>query len=91
VFALVKNDSDYDKNAEELRLFYVAISRAKEKLIITYTGNFSKFITREMVSKIMFKGKNKSLFFVLVSDTDLRKPGKTSFEGSGNSIVLNFA
>ena len=29
---------DYDKVEEERRLFYVAISRAKENLYLTYTG-----------------------------------------------------
>lgn len=63
VFSLVKkNNSIKDKESEELRLFYVALSRAKEKLIISHTGNFSKFITKEMISKIDIKQKNKTLF-----------------------------
>lgn len=62
VFALVKEDFDYDKYSEELRLFYVALSRAKEKLIITYTGNMSKFITSSMLEIIDMKKKEKSLF-----------------------------
>ncbi|NCC71488.1 hypothetical protein EOM09_07990, partial [bacterium] len=62
VFALVKEDFDYDKYSEELRLFYVALSRAKEKLIITYTGNMSKFITSSMLELIDMKKKEKSLF-----------------------------
>ncbi|MCA9496910.1 MAG: UvrD-helicase domain-containing protein, partial [Nanoarchaeota archaeon] len=53
IFSLVKeNNSQNEKESEELRLFYVALSRAKEKLIISYTGNFSKFITKEIVSII---------------------------------------
>ncbi len=39
---------NYDKEAEELRLFYVAISRAKKKLMITYTEKPTKFLTDEM-------------------------------------------
>lgn len=62
VFALMKNDNDYDKESEELRLFYVALSRAKEKLVITFTGNYSKFITKEMLEILDYKGKNKSIF-----------------------------
>lgn len=62
VISLVKEDNDYNKEAEELRLFYVALSRAKEKLVITYTGNYSKFITKEMLNLLQFKSKNKSLF-----------------------------
>ena len=39
----------YNKELEELRLFYVAISRAKEKLFLTYSGNnHTYFITEEM-------------------------------------------
>jgi DNA helicase-4 len=39
---------NYDKEAEELRLFYVAISRAKKKLMVTYTEKPTKFLTEEM-------------------------------------------
>jgi superfamily I DNA/RNA helicase len=81
VFALMKNDNDYDKEAEELRLFYVALSRAKEKLIITYTGNHSKFITQEMLQIINFKTKNKSLF-------DFTHKPKI-FDNSNASILKN--
>ncbi|MFA5485112.1 MAG: UvrD-helicase domain-containing protein [Candidatus Pacearchaeota archaeon] len=39
----------YNKELEELRLFYVAISRAREKLFLTYSGNnHTYFITDEM-------------------------------------------
>lgn len=62
VFSLIKEGDDYDKQAEELRLFYVAITRAKEKLVITYTGNYSKFITNDMLNLLVFKEKNKKLF-----------------------------
>ncbi|MDA3856358.1 MAG: UvrD-helicase domain-containing protein [Candidatus Woesearchaeota archaeon] len=62
VLALVKDDEEYDKESEELRLFYVALSRAKEKLIITYTKNYSKFITDEMLKFTNYKKKNKSVF-----------------------------
>lgn len=62
VLSLVKEDNHYDKYAEELRLFYVALSRAKEKLIITYTGNLTKFITDEMLESLDNKKKNKDLF-----------------------------
>jgi superfamily I DNA/RNA helicase len=42
---------DYDKLEEEKRLFYVAISRAKEKLHITHSGkSHTKFITEEIKS-----------------------------------------
>ncbi len=44
---------DYDKEEEERRLFYVAISRAKEKLYLSYSGRKkTNFITEEMESII---------------------------------------
>jgi superfamily I DNA/RNA helicase len=40
---------EYDKEEEERRLFYVAISRAKNQLHLTYSGkNHTYFITNEM-------------------------------------------
>jgi len=45
---MVKND-DYDKEEEERRLFYVAISRAKKILYVSYSGKKpSYFINDEM-------------------------------------------
>ena len=62
VVSLIKQDDEYDKEAEELRLFYVGISRAKQKLVITYTGTHSKFISQDMLEIAEFKPKQKSLF-----------------------------
>lgn len=78
VLSLVKKSKDYDKEDEELRLFYVALSRAKEKLVISYTGNLTKFISSEMLSLFETRKKNKSLF-------DSYKKENLS---SGNSVVL---
>jgi superfamily I DNA/RNA helicase len=45
---MVKND-DYDREEEERRLFYVAVSRAKEELVVSYSGKRgSYYITSEM-------------------------------------------
>jgi superfamily I DNA/RNA helicase len=44
---MVKAD-DYDREEEERRLFYVAVSRAKEELIITHTKKPTYYITKEM-------------------------------------------
>ena len=52
VVEMVKLDN-YDKEEEERRLFYVALSRAKEMLYLTYTGNIpSYFITHKMMKII---------------------------------------
>ncbi|MFP4568084.1 MAG: UvrD-helicase domain-containing protein [Candidatus Woesearchaeota archaeon] len=67
---------DYDKEEEERRLFYVAVSRAKEKLVMTYTGkNPTYFITADMrllaekgytkkreATKYLFHNANKKNF-----------------------------
>jgi len=81
VFSLIKKGDDYDKFSEELRLFYVALTRAKSKLVITYTGNPSKFITNDMLSQLVFKQKNKSLF-------DYGSKYQAKNVDSGNSTVL---
>ena len=45
--------NDYDKEEEEKRIFYVAISRAKKKLYLTYTGKKpTYFINSEMIDLI---------------------------------------
>ena len=47
VVEMVKMD-DYDREEEERRLFYVAVSRAKEELIITHTKKPTYYITSAM-------------------------------------------
>ncbi|MFH1134412.1 MAG: UvrD-helicase domain-containing protein [Nanoarchaeota archaeon] len=46
------NVEEYDKEEEERRLFYVALSRAKKSLYISYTGKRTLFITNTMLSQI---------------------------------------
>lgn len=49
IIELVKFD-DYDREEEERRLFYVALSRAKSRLYITYAGkNHTRFINERML------------------------------------------
>ncbi len=83
VFSAMKEGDDYDKLSEELRLFYVAITRAKEKLVISYTGNPSKFITDEMKTNIIIKQKNKNLF-----DFGNKYVPK-NLDTSNNSVLIN--
>ncbi len=62
VLELIKSDDNYNKENEELRLFYVAVTRAKFKLVISYTGNITRFIPREYIEKNYPEHlKNKSL------------------------------
>jgi superfamily I DNA/RNA helicase len=51
VVEMVKVD-EYDKESEEQRLFYVAISRAKNYLYLSYTGSLSHFFTVDMLKSI---------------------------------------
>ena len=52
VIEMIKIDN-YDKEEEERRLFYVAISRAKDQLYLTYTGKKpTYFINSEMMDII---------------------------------------
>lgn len=60
VVDLIKNGS-YDKEEEERRLFYVALSRAKEKVVFTYTGNhLTRFFTNDM-KQLVGAGYNRTL------------------------------
>lgn len=52
----VKINDTYDKFEEERRLVYVAVSRAKNNLIINYTGKITSFIDEELF-KFLTKGK----------------------------------
>ncbi|MGV8162527.1 MAG: UvrD-helicase domain-containing protein [Candidatus Nanoarchaeia archaeon] len=57
---------EYDKEEEERRLFYVAISRAQDSLYLTYTGRMpTYFITDDMKKTIFSKdesNKDTSIF-----------------------------
>ena len=55
VIDLVKIE-EYDKEEEEKRLFYVAMSRAKRILYLTYTSSHTYFITDQMISLMREKG-----------------------------------
>jgi superfamily I DNA/RNA helicase len=62
VLELIKAEDNYNKENEELRLFYVALTRAKSKLVISYTGNITRFIPREYIERNYPEHlKNKSL------------------------------
>jgi len=62
VLELIKAGDDYNKDSEELRLFYVALTRAKSKLIVSYYGNITKFIPKHYLeNNFPFALKNKTL------------------------------
>ena len=51
---------EYDKEEEEKRLFYVAMSRAKKNLFLTYCGKQTSYITDEMLNLLNGKFSNNS-------------------------------
>jgi superfamily I DNA/RNA helicase len=87
VFSHMKADNDYDKEDEEERLFYVALSRAKEKLVITYTGKKSKFLTSKMLQHAIIKEKNKSLFDYANSYADSKTKKQTTYDSKNSGII----
>ena len=54
----------HDHEEEEKKLFYVALSRAKDELIITHTGKKSRFINDDMM-RILKNEKNEDLYQTL--------------------------
>lgn len=52
VIELVKIN-EYDKEEEEKRLFYVALSRAKQKLILTYSGKKPTYFINDEMKKVI--------------------------------------
>ena len=55
ILEAVKINDTYDKYEEERRLLYVALSRAKEKLIINYSGQITSFIDDKLIEKLTNK------------------------------------
>ena len=53
--ALKVNDT-YDSQEEELRLFYVALSRAKQHLIINYSGSRTQYLKNEKGPEVNLTG-----------------------------------
>jgi len=76
VLEMIKSEDPYNKESEELRLFYVAITRVKTKLVISYSGNITKFIPKEYLeNNFPTHLQNKSLNQYIKKDlySDLRE------------------
>jgi superfamily I DNA/RNA helicase len=62
---------EYDKEEEEKRLFYVALSRAKDTLFLTHTGSITRFVTPEMK--------------IVLDDMKLRNPQQKTVPANGSA------
>ena len=64
IVSLVKENYAYNKDEEELRLFYVALSRAKEELYITHSKQRTMFIKDSFLELFeISKRKNQINYF----------------------------
>ena len=78
--------TNYDDWEEEKKLFYVALSRAKDTLIITYTTIMSDFINPTMKNKL----EDNKEFKPKIYET-LKKWNKKSQFNKPNSILMDIA
>ena len=74
----VKMNDTYDKYEEERRLLYVAISRAKNNLVINYTGTITSFFSKELFSELTNKKINYEPEIKYKRNKALDKSQKTS-------------
>ncbi len=58
ILDILKTNDSYDKYEEELRVFYVALSRAKSKLVINYYSTLTNFVD-DRAKRIIDEQENK--------------------------------
>ncbi|MBT4445707.1 UvrD-helicase domain-containing protein [archaeon] len=87
----IVNDKDYDKEEEEKRVLYVALSRAKKELYVTYVKSPSYFFSTEMMKLMGTKTKssqfNTGADIIKKSKNRLRKNNSVK----SNSSELEFS
>lgn len=76
----------YDEWEEEKKLFYVALSRAEETLLLTYTTIMSDFINPTMKNKLEDKGEYKPKTY-----EQLKQWNKKNKINKPNSVLLDIA
>ncbi len=92
--AHVKSISSYDKFQEELRLFYVACTRAKEKLLILYSGSLTSFVPKSYVESNSQSSQKKLQNFLFnsrnqeVEKKNVKVPISSSNSDSKDSKLL---
>jgi len=67
---MVKSE-DYDREEEERRLFYVAVSRARSELVVSYSKRASHYITDEMRALARGRGKGFGVRDLVLGDEGL--------------------
>jgi len=77
---------DYDKEDEERRLFYVAMSRAKNRLYLTYSGKPTRFVTDKMIN--LLKSENQKSK-PLVKNIDVPLTRIQNFKNSEVNLTAN--
>jgi len=61
ILDILKTNDSYDKYGEELRVLYVALSRAKSKLIINYYSSLTHFIDENAIGVINGQSDKKRI------------------------------
>ena len=86
ILEAVKINDTYDKYEEERRLLYVAMSRAKQKLILNYSGQITSFIDNKLVEAITNKKVKQR-----APPTQIKYKANTAFKSnsSSNSNLFN--
>ncbi len=86
VLELVKLDN-YDKEEEERRLFYVAMTRARNSLYLTYTGSMTRFIS-DKVLKVVNKPSDSSNSLRVFEKLKEWRKSKAQYEKVPGYVIL---
>ena len=79
---ILASKEEYDSYEEERRLFYVACTRAKKELRISYVGAPSPFLAKNVISMATHKGveNQTKVFDIKGSNTDLLEVQRSSLK-----------
>ena len=83
VIELIKID-EYDKEEEEKRLFYVAMSRAKEQLVLTYYSKNPTFFISDPMLEMFGKEREEKSVDVKIVKSKIRRKVKKITKKSDN-------
>ena len=86
VIEIVKVE-EYDKEEEEQRLFYVAMSRAKKSLYLTYTGKKPTYFINDEMFKLL--GSENINSRIEEAQKELETQGNSPLKGNMNGDVFD--